>query len=256
MQIQMMDSYPREVRSNLKPSFVYTSISESFFSSAPIPSLVAASEGICGTSSLRRLTTDTSHTILSSLHKPSYPNVHTNTPLVKPPGALSIIQSILRDNGLKGFWLGQTGTLLRDTGGTAAWFMIKEIVADVLRNRKHRKQQTTIDCDEYVPHRAEFTEDILLWESALAGAVAGGASTLLLYPADTVKSAIQTEEELRPSLRTCQALRPATFWRTASRMYRACGVSGFYAGCGMTVATSILSSGLIFVIYDGLKWAI
>ena len=38
------------------------------------------------------------------------------------------------------------------------------------------------------------------WESALSGALAGGVRVLSLYPANTVKSAIQTPEELGPQI--------------------------------------------------------
>jgi len=70
-----------------------------------------------------------------------------------------------------------------------------------------------------------------------------------LFPADTVKSTIQTEEELRP--RAKGAPRP-TFFGTLNQLYVKQGLRGLYAGCGITIARSVPSSALIFLIYDGL----
>jgi len=95
------------------------------------------------------------------------------------------------------------------------------------------------------------------WESALSGALAGGLCVVALYPADTIKSAIQTVEELRPPdtfthSRELKSNVPS-FRSTAVAMYRAQGWRGLYAGCGMTVARAIPCSGIVFVVYDGLN---
>jgi ornithine carrier protein len=95
------------------------------------------------------------------------------------------------------------------------------------------------------------------WESALSGALAGGLCVVALYPADTIKSAIQTVEELRPPdtftySRELKSKLPS-FWSTAVTMYRVQGWRGLYAGCGMTVARAIPCSGIVFVVYDGLN---
>lgn len=158
-------------------------------------------------------------------------------------GPLSVLTTVLRAHGLRGLWLGHTGTLIRETGGTAAWFTTKELVAERLLAR--RAVATVNDRSHLHP-----------WESALAGACAGAAFNLSLFPADTVKSAMQTADEFRPS--SSSALPPAavskpTFIGTARAMYNAHGIRAFYAGCGLTVARSIPSSAIVFLIYDGLK---
>jgi ornithine carrier protein len=126
----------------------------------------------------------------------------------------------------------------------------KELVADLLQKRRYKLQ-----VERDIQIRSSHGMVILPWESAISGATAGGAATLLFYPADTVKSAIQTKEELRKYSRGARAIHPTTFRRTALKMYRAHGLKGFYAGCGMTVARNVPSSGIIFVVYDGLhQW--
>ena len=164
----------------------------------------------------------------------------------KLPGPISVFVSVIRNTGLRGLWLGHTGTFIRETGGTAAWFSTKEYIGSLLLARRS--------------HPTSTDTQLRPWESALSGACAGAAFNLALFPADTVKSAMQTEEELRPKSTTSRGLDPpgsiprkATFGGTFMALYRAQGIRGLYAGCGITVARSIPSSAIIFLIYDGLK---
>jgi ornithine carrier protein len=164
----------------------------------------------------------------------------------KLPGPISLLMSVIRNSGLRGLWLGHTGTFIRETGGTAAWLGTKEYVASLLLARRSHRNSTT------------DTQQLRAWESAFSGACGGAAFNLALFPADTVKSAMQTEEELRPKATTVRGLdssipRKATFGGTFMALYRAQGIRGLYAGCGITVARSIPSSAIIFLIYDGLK---
>jgi len=158
------------------------------------------------------------------------------------PGPLAILRDTIRADGMRGLWLGQTGTLIRETGGSAAWFGTKELVCKLLRRG---------DADAHA-------RPLLPWESALSGACAGAAYNLTFFPADTVKSTIQTEAELRPASSATTAVghgqhQQRSFGVVARELYRARGLKGLYAGCGITVARSVPSSALIFLIYDGLK---
>ncbi|KAG9093201.1 hypothetical protein FS749_014862 [Ceratobasidium sp. UAMH 11750] len=144
-------------------------------------------------------------------------------------GPLSLIVSVIQTYGVRGLWLGHTGTLIRETGGCAAWFTTKEAVCRIL---------------------APGNRELRLHESAFAGACAGVAYNVILFPADSIKSAVQTEEELRPKLPGQP--RP-TFLGTARAIWAAQGIRGLYAGMGVTVARAIPSSAIIFVVYDGLS---
>ncbi|KAL1941753.1 hypothetical protein VTO73DRAFT_6753 [Trametes versicolor] len=152
----------------------------------------------------------------------------------KLPGPIAVLTSVVRETGLRGLWLGHTGTLIRETGGGAAWFASKEGVASLLLARRGLTDK----------------RELRAWESAVAGACAGVAYNVALFPADTVKSAMQTEMELRGP--RADGARP-TFAGVFRDMWRAQGVKGLYAGCGITVARAIPSSALIFLIYDGLS---
>jgi mitochondrial ornithine carrier protein len=150
------------------------------------------------------------------------------------PGPLALVGIVVRQHGVRGLWLGHTGTVIRETGGGVAWFGTKEAVASYLTARR-----TTTPSDPPPSPKA--------WESAVAGAAAGVAYNLALYPADTIKSAVQTAEELRPN-----APRP-TYFGMARALWAAQGVRGLYAGCGITIARSAPSSALVFAMYDSLK---
>ncbi|KAL9709761.1 mitochondrial ornithine carrier protein [Leucoagaricus gongylophorus] len=171
---------------------------------------------------------------------------HTSS--AKPPGPIAVLASILRTTGIRGLWLGQTGTLIRETGGGAAWFGTKEYVANILVRRRLAGQDLPTDPVTVGVHMKELKA----WESAVSGAFAGGMFNLILFPADTVKSVMQTEEELRPRGRGNVRPRPS-FWNTFKEMYGKGGIRGLYAGCGITVARSIPSSAIIFLTFDGLE---
>lgn len=53
------------------------------------------------------------------------------------PGPLGLIKEVYRTYGVRGFWNGQMGTFLRETGGGAAWFGSYEYVSELLRQRKN-----------------------------------------------------------------------------------------------------------------------
>ncbi|KIM42354.1 hypothetical protein M413DRAFT_444779 [Hebeloma cylindrosporum] len=169
---------------------------------------------------------------------------------LRPPGPIALIRSIVVSYGVRGLWLGHTGTLVRETGGTAAWFVSKEYVARKLVAHRVRRDPSHHSSTSTSSATATNTE-LLAWESAASGAIAGAVGALMFYPADTVKSAIQTEEEQRPhgARRNAGA---SSFLGTFRKMWKRHGVRGLYAGCGMTVARAVPSSGIIFVVYDGL----
>ena len=84
----------------------------------------------------------------------------------------------------------------------------------------------------------------------LAGATAGVSYNFVFYPADTIKSRMQTEKvsEVLHSPRK-------NFWAVGKALWRQQGVAGLYRGCGITVGRAAPSSAFIFVVYEGLrKW--
>ena len=183
------------------------------------------------------------------LPAPSSDALHIST---RRPGVFSVIASISRHHGLLGFWHGQLGTLIRETGGSAAWFGAYEGVGHAFRKRNAKKYN----------EKAKLK----VWQQLLAGASAGVAYNFVFFPADTIKSRMQTEE-VNPIDMTGRQLegregelglkkRRSTFLVSGRELWAQQGVRGLYRGCGITVARAAPSSAVIFAVYEGLRgWA-
>lgn len=159
------------------------------------------------------------------------------------PGPISVLKTVVRETGFRGLWLGHLGTFIREAGGCAAWFTSKEYVASLLLARRMPTETLPVGRERH----------LVAWESAVAGACAGAAYNVSFFPADTIKSTMQTEAELRPVAPGAPRPPPPTFWGTGVRMWQKQGVRGLYAGMGVTAVRSIPSSAIIFLIYDGLN---
>lgn len=154
------------------------------------------------------------------------------------PGVFGVITSTFRETGFRGFWRGQLGTLIRETGGTAAWFGSYEGVGTLFKMRRRADPQSTrgVPTESWLP----------VYEQLLAGAAAGMSYNLAFYPADTIKSRMQTEQVAKFG-------KSGTFWTMCKTLWREQGLKGLYRGCGITVGRAAPSSAVIFTIYEGLK---
>ncbi|MCJ1408880.1 hypothetical protein MMC19_002957 [Ptychographa xylographoides] len=155
--------------------------------------------------------------------------------------AASIIASVYRKHGILGFWHGQLGTLIRETGGSAAWFGTYESVT--LFFRRHFSSSST-----HMLSTDTSAVPLPVWQQMIAGAVAGVSYNFVFYPADTIKSRMQTEEVSDISKGQRKA-----FWAVGKALWAQQGIRGLYRGCGITVARAAPSSAIIFAIYEGLR---
>lgn len=159
---------------------------------------------------------------------------------------LTVIREVYRYGGIGGFWHGQVGTLIREAGGCSAWFGSKETTTKLLREYNIRTAKAK---DDTTPAALEAlaSDPLPLWQQAVAGASAGMSYNFLFFPADTVKSRMQTSP-----LGGASTIR-RSFWDETKALYKQAGIRGFYRGCGITVARSAPSSAFIFMVFDGLK---
>ncbi|KAI0426194.1 amino acid transporter arg-13 [Xylaria sp. FL1042] len=158
----------------------------------------------------------------------------------KVPSVMSVIRDVYKHEGIRGFWRGQMGTFLRESGGSAAWFGSKETTTKMFRLLNERSATSQLEKD------ALATETLPLWQQAIAGASAGMSYNFLFFPADTIKSRMQTS----PVGGTGQN---RSFIQEVRALWNNCGIRGFYRGCGITVLRSAPSSAFIFMVFDGLK---
>lgn len=159
-------------------------------------------------------------------------------------GPLALLRRTIATDGIRGLWLGQTGTLLRETGGGVAWFLAFESCSRYLISRKKLLQK-----------RDDITKkDLSSLELVGAGALAGISYNVVLFPADSVKSTMQTEQEMRAVSRVQgEKWKGTGFFETFKNIYRTRGVRGLYAGCGVTCLRSAPSSAIIFLMYNKLE---
>lgn len=152
----------------------------------------------------------------------------------RAPGIFSTMASVLRHEGIQGFWRGQLGTFIRETGGGAAWFGGYEGVSAFFLASAAKKNTTS--------------EPVTLpvHQQMIAGAVAGISYNFLFFPADTIKSRMQTEGVGRLGERQ-------TFWSVGRALWQQQGLRAMYRGCGITCARSAPSSAFIFTIYEALR---
>lgn len=163
-------------------------------------------------------------------------------PTLRP---MAVIRDIFRHEGLRGFWHGQTGTLIREAGGCAAWFGSKETTSNFFLQRNLRAARTEAE------RMRVLEEPLPLWQQAVAGASAGVSYNFLFFPADTIKSRMQTSPLTGADAGASQAKR--SFVEEGRALWKQAGLKGFYRGCGITCLRSAPSSAFIFMVYDGLK---
>lgn len=181
------------------------------------------------------------HAVASASHAPAAKPIPSSFMRPNPasPGAIAVTRSILREYGVRGLWLGQTGTLIRETGGGAAWFTTFEVVSQWFIQRRVARGEVSAKDGGRVTKG-----DLAAWELMSAGAGAGIMYNVVLFPADCIKSTIQTEDELRGK---GEAKGPRRgFFQVGKDIYAARGVRGLYNGCGITALRAAPSSALIF----------
>ncbi|RKF65938.1 Amino-acid transporter arg-13 [Erysiphe neolycopersici] len=153
---------------------------------------------------------------VSSCNKPEY-------------SPLKVILDIWKHSGIIGFWRGQVSTLIRESLGSAAWFGSKESVSSLFR-------VINLSTNEKTP--------LPFYQQVIAGASAGMSYNLISFPADTIKSRMQTLE---------LGVEKKSIWSETKAVWKHYGIRGYYRGCGITVMRSAPSSALIFCTFDGLK---
>ncbi|KAL8660403.1 MAG: hypothetical protein Q9202_006568 [Teloschistes flavicans] len=183
---------------------------------------------------------------------------------------LTVIASVFRQHGILGFWRGQLGTLIRETGGTAAWFGSYEGILTALQKYTPPLSTSDAAAAQDVPTAVAKQSSSPVSHQLLAGASAGVTYNFMFFPADTIKSRMQTEEitpsspstkspasaQSPSSASSSTGTKQMTFWRSGAELWQQQGLKGFYRGCGITVARSAPSSAVIFAVFEALKgWA-
>lgn len=127
-------------------------------------------------------------------------------------GPIDVLVRTLRSEGLRGMYRGQLGTLIREAGGGVVWFGVYEIVVAALIKR----------------NGVATKDNLSPMQIAGAGALAGMAFNGSMFPVDTIKSKMQTDDVVGSGTRQ-------GFLQVARQTMRVEGIRGFYKGLGITV---------------------
>mmetsp|Transcript_7129 Transcript_7129/g.10771 ORF Transcript_7129/g.10771 Transcript_7129/m.10771 type:complete len:288 (-) Transcript_7129:55-918(-) len=142
-------------------------------------------------------------------------------------GSFHCVLHILREEGIRGLFVGIWPTLLREIPGNGVWY------------------------GAYEASKAYFTQGITnereyMYRVAAAGSIAGFAYWSAFFPADVVKTRMQTEAQYRHF----------TFSRAIQEVYREGGIRGLYKGWGITIVRAMPAHAALFVTYESIRSAL
>ncbi|EFI28366.1 hypothetical protein CC1G_13900 [Coprinopsis cinerea okayama7 len=162
--------------------------------------------------------------------------------LKKAPGTLEAVRDIYRINGIGALYMGFRLHFIRDTMGTALYFLEYDAMRHLLgRNRLGEQGETP----PWLPIHSSLVPFV-------CGSLAGVTSWALIYPLDVVKTKVQQRalagemyrgpfETLYRLIRGADPANPKPLLAGIMRLYR---------GLGVSAIRSITTHGLLWTLFD------
>lgn len=160
----------------------------------------------------------------------------------KPPGNIDAVKDICRQHGMRGLYKGFKLHFVRDTAGTALYFMEYDTMRLGLGRLPDGHQGATPAWLPIHPTMIPF----------LCGSIAGVTSWAIIYPLDVVKTKVQQ--------RALAGIPPRGIFETFKRMLRGgdpnspkpllLGLTRLYQGLGVSAFRSILTHGMLWTFFD------
>ncbi|KAF5358460.1 hypothetical protein D9756_001484 [Leucocoprinus leucothites] len=162
--------------------------------------------------------------------------------LVRPPGTTEAVREIFRANGLGGLYTGFKLHFIRDTAGTALYFMEYDGMRHLLGRSRSGEQGPAPSWLPVHPSLVPF----------VCGSVSGVTSWALIYPLDVVKTKIQQRalagEKYRGPLETLHRLVRGPDPTNPRSLVS--GIGRLYRGLGVSALRSITTHGLLWTLFD------
>lgn len=136
-------------------------------------------------------------------------------------GALDVIRQLYRDGGLRSVFRGSAATLARDGPGSAAYFAAYEYIKRALSPAD--------------PRTGRPTAELSLTAVTCAGAGAGVAMWIPVFPVDTVKSRLQTADG------------HVAVGRVVRDLYARGGLKAFFPGFGPALSRAVPANAATFL---------
>lgn len=162
--------------------------------------------------------------------------------LVRPPGTVEAVREIFGTNGLGGLYTGFRLHFIRDTAGTALYFLEYDGMRHMLGRSRSGEQGPTPSWFPVHPSLVPF----------VCGSVSGVTSWALIYPLDVVKTKVQQRalagEKYRGPLETLHRLVRGTDPANPRPLFA--GIGRLYRGLGISALRSITTHGLLWTLFD------
>lgn len=146
------------------------------------------------------------------------------------------IKAIIKENGVLGLWQGQLGTFIREAIGSLIWFGTFQLLKRLFMY-KITGSWVILDRDIDEGSNPESVH-IPSWVLLVSGAIAGFVFNGSVFPIDTIKSVMQTEQ--------------LGFRNAINYIYGQYGFGGFYRGLTITLIRSMPSNAAVFYTYEQL----
>lgn len=139
----------------------------------------------------------------------------------KYSGGVDVVRQLYKEGGIRSVFRGSAATLARDGPGSAAYFAAYEYI---------KRRLTPVD-----PLTGKPSGNLSLPAITCAGAAAGVAMWIPVFPVDTVKSRLQTMEG-KP-----------TVGGVISGLYKSGGLKAFFPGFAPAIARAIPANAATFL---------
>ena len=136
-------------------------------------------------------------------------------------GGLDVVRQLYREGGLRSVFRGSAATLARDGPGSAAYFAAYEYIKRALTPRD--------------PATGKPSGELSLLAVTCAGAAAGVAMWIPVFPVDTVKSRLQTAEG------------NVSIGGVVRELYGKGGYKAFFPGFGPALARAVPANAATFL---------
>lgn len=136
-------------------------------------------------------------------------------------GGVDVVRQLYREGGFRSVFRGSAATLARDGPGSAAYFAAYEYI---------KRSMTPID-----PVTGKPSGQLSLTAITCAGAAAGVAMWIPVFPVDTVKSRLQTAEG------------NVTIGGVVRELYRKGGFKAFFPGFGPALTRAVPANAATFL---------
>jgi len=162
--------------------------------------------------------------------------------LVKPPGTFEAVREIFRASGMAGLYTGFRLHFIRDTSGTALYFLEYDGMRHLLGRQRSGEQGPT---PGWLPIHSSLVPFV-------CGSFSGVTSWALIYPLDVIKTKVQQRslagERYRGPLETLHRLIRGP--DPANPRPILAGVARIYRGLGVSALRSITTHGLLWTFFD------